>query len=214
VYTTRRLVVWAVEGAAWIGTALSVALFGWGVWPLPRHTQVVGLALPEEAPIQSAARFVFQPAMRAGDSQIVELHVEGKKEAATPMVLAARLDLPLTEVRPSEAVSTTLAEGRGASFYWEVKPHFVEEVRGRLWMYLRRPSHAAGGEEGQQVIAAPAVVIRSTSWWGWTGRQARMWGLVGMLAGAVMAFVGRRLRGLHIFVRAHTEIYDDDHPKN
>ncbi len=189
--TIKSLMGWLLRLGILILGGISGVLLLWGFWPPPRQEQLIPLAVAEHEPLQPVARLVVRPTMRVGDSQIVEFHAAGRSESGSleGVILSTRLDLSPMEVRPSGEVSSTITEGRGASFYWEVTPWQAGEVRGTLWVYLQLRPDAAGG---RRVIAAPLVVIRSVTLWGWTGRQARLWGVFGMALAIGMAVLGQR----------------------
>lgn len=171
---------------------LSLPMLAWGFWPPRREAVTVPLILPAGMPSLPDARTIrltFSPRMRAGDSQIVELNVTPDGDAAGNdvyveynVIVEARLDLPLADVRPAELVSAALVEGGGATFYWQVNPHEEGALRGTVWLYLRFIPKA-GGEETRQPVSAQLVEVRSQSMLGRSGSEARLLGVIGFVVG-------------------------------
>jgi hypothetical protein len=185
--------------------AISLPLLVWGFWPPRRETVVLPLlpapgmlSLPEARMIH----LKFSPVMRAGDSQIVELSLSADGEATDTslyeeynIIMEARLDLPFADVRPAEVVSTALAEGGAATFYWDVNPREEGGVRGTVWLYVRLVPKA-GGAEIRQPVFAQLIGIRSKFVLGRTGSEARSVGVVGLIVGLALGFpfIRRRVR--------------------
>ncbi len=198
---------------AFVFILVSLPLLSWGFWPPHRETVILPLlpaagmpSLPEARTI----RLMFSPVMRAGDSQIVELNLSADGDAGDAslyeefnVIVEARLDLPFANVRPADVVSTALAEGGAATFYWEVNPREEGELSGTVWLYLRLVPKA-GGAEVRQPVSAQLIGIRSKSVLGRTGTEARVLGVVGLIIGLAMGipFISRSKK------------YDDYHPKN
>lgn len=193
---------------AFVFLLVSLPLLVWGFWPPHRETVVLPLLPAPGMPSLPEARTIrlkFSPVMRAGDSQIVELNLSADGAAADTsladtslyeeyhVIVEARLDLPLADVRPADIVSTALAEGGVATFYWDVNPREEGELRGTVWLYLRLVPQA-GGEEMRQPVSAQLIGIRSKSVLGRTGSQARAVGVVGSLVGLALGILSMRRR--------------------
>jgi hypothetical protein len=182
---------------------VSIPLLVWGFWPPRRETVTAPLVLPAgmpSLPETRTIRLTFSPTMRAGDSQIVELNVtsegdstDGSVYDAYNVIVEARLDLPLTDVRPAELVSAALVEGGDATFYWEATPRQEGALRGTVWLYLRFVPKA-GGEETRQPVSAQLVDIRSRSVLGRSGTEARGIGVIGFIVGTGLMFFYRLSR--------------------
>jgi hypothetical protein len=185
--------LWLVLASVFL--AISVPLLVWGFWPPRRETVTLPLLPADGMPSLPEARTIhltFSPVMRAGDAQIVELNLSADGEAGDDrlyeeynVIVEARLDLPFADVRPAEVVSTALAEGGAATFYWEVNPREAGDLRGTVWLYLRLVPKA-GGEETRQPVSAQLIGISSKSVLGRTGSQARILGVIGFIVGLVM----------------------------
>ena len=174
---------------------ISLPFLIWGFWPPRRVTTIVpmlpskvGLTLNEARTI----RLEFSPAIRAGDSEIVRLWLEPAKQYQADklyeeytVIAEARLELPFANVRPANIISTPLAPGGSASFYWEVAPGELGTLRGTLWVYLRFIPKQ-GGDEIRQPVSAQMVEIRSGSMGGRTGSQARAVGAAGFAVGLAL----------------------------
>ena len=183
--------------------AVSLPLLVWGFWPPRRETVILPLLPADGMPSLPEARTIhltFSPVMRAGDAQIVELNLSADGEAGDAslyeeynVIVEARLDLPFANVRPAEVVSTALAEGGGATFYWEVNPREAGDLRGTVWLYLRLVPKA-GGEETRQPVSAQLIGISSKSVLGRTGSEARVLGVIGLIVGLALGIP---------FVRVH-----------
>lgn len=183
--------------------AISLPLIVWGFLPPHRETVTVPLLPADGMPSLPEARTIhltFSPVMRAGDAQIVELNLSADGEAGDAslyeeynVIVEARLDLPFADVRPAEVVSTALAEGGAATFYWEVNPREVGDSRGTVWLYLRLVPKA-GGAEVRQPVSAQLIGIRSKSVLGRTGTEARVMGVIGLIVGVVMGIPFARVR--------------------
>ncbi len=188
---------------AFVFLLVSLPLLFWGFWPPRRETVVLPLLPAPGMPSLPEARTIrleFSPVMRAGDSQIVELNLSADGEAGDAslyeeynVIVEARLDLPFTDVRPADVVSTALGEGGAATFYWEVNPREEGVLRGTAWLYLRLVPKG-GGEETRGAVSAQLVAIRSRSVLGRTGSQARAMGVVGSLFGLWLGFPFLRTR--------------------
>ena len=184
---------------------VSLPMLVWGFWPPRRETIYVPLAIPDGMPSLPEARTIrleYAPSMRAGDSQVVELSLVAEGGAAESgvyeqynVLVESRLDLPLADARPADAVSAALTDGRGAAFYWDVTPRQEGTLRGTAWLYLRFVPQA-GGVETRQPVSAQLVEIRSKSLLKRTGSEARIWGVVGSVIGlaAGFPFVRRRAK--------------------
>ncbi len=185
--------------------AVSLPLLVWGFWPPRRETVTTPLAPSAETPSLPEARTIrltYSPAMRMGDSQIVELNLAAEEETgdgaayrAHNVVAEARLELDLAEVRPAESTSTALTEGSAPTFYWEVSPRGEGILRGTAWLYLRFIPKA-GGEETRRPVSAQLVEIRSKSMLGRTASEARAWGVVGVVVGLGLGVLSKsRMKG-------------------
>ncbi|HSQ38613.1 MAG TPA: hypothetical protein VLM78_00520 [Anaerolineales bacterium] len=191
--------LWLVLASVFL--AISLPLLVWGFWPPRRETVTLPLLPADGMPSLPEARTIhltFSPVMRASDAQIVELNLSADGEAGDAslyeeynVIVEARLDLPFADVRPAEVVSTALGEGSAATFYWEVNPREVGELRGTVWLYLRLVPKA-GGEETRQPVSAQLIGIRSKSVLGRTGSQARAAGVVGLIVGLALGILSIR----------------------
>lgn len=184
--------------------SISLPLLVWGFWP-PRHESVtMPLSLPVGMPSLPEARTImleYAPLMRTGDSQVVRLNLSAGTDStggdfyeANTVIAEARLELQFADVRPADVVSAALTEGGAATFYWEVNPREVGDLRGTAWLYLRFVPKA-GGEEARQPVSAQLVEIRSMSMLGRTGSEARVVGVIGFIVGLGMGIsfvLGRR----------------------
>lgn len=185
--------LWLVLASVFL--AISLPLLVWGFLPPRRETVTVPLLPADGTPSLPEARTIhlmFSPVMRAGDAQIVELNLSADGETADAslyeeynVIVEARLELPFADVRPAEVVSTALAEGGAATFYWEVNPREVGELRGTVWLYLRLVTKA-GGVETRQPVSAQLIGISSKSLMKRTGSQARILGVSGFVVGLMM----------------------------
>lgn len=188
-------------GLASVFLAISLPLLVWGFWPPRRETVTLPLLPADGMPSLPEARTIhlmFSSVMRAGDAQIVELNLSADGEAEDNrlyeeynVIVEARLDLPFADVRPADVVSTALVEGGAATFYWEVNPRDVGELRGTVWLYLRLVPKA-GGDETRQPVSAQLIGIRSKSVLGRTGSQARAAGVVGLIVGLALGILSIR----------------------
>ena len=184
---------------AMVCLAVSLPLLVWGFWPPHREMVTVPLVVPAGMPSLADGRMIrltFSPAMRAGDSQIVELNLSageagGGVDEGYRVITEARLELPLANVRPAEVVSAALVEGSGATFYWEVTPRETGDLSGTVWLYLRFVPKT-GGEGTRQPVSAQLIGVSTRSMLGRTGSQARVAGVVGGLIGLVGILGWRR----------------------
>jgi len=193
--------LWLVLASVFL--AISLPLLVWGFWPPRRETVILPLLPADGMPSLPEARTIhltFSPVMRAGDAQIVELNLSADGEAEDNrlyeeynVIVEARLDLPFADVRPAEVVSTALGEGSAATFYWEVNPRDVGELRGTVWLYLRLVPKAGGpAGETRRAVSAQLIGIRSKSVLGRTGSQARAAGVVGLIVGLALGILSIR----------------------
>lgn len=174
----------------------SLVLSYFGFVPPPREEITLPLKTSGVNPSLPGARtvkLVFSPAMRAGETQIIELSLakegggestELEKEVA--VIVEARLELPLADVRPESLISTTLAENGKATFYWEVHPRQPGDLTGTVWLYLR-PTPESGISEIRQPVYAHPMEIRSRLFWGMNGSTIRIVGVSGLILGLALS---------------------------
>jgi len=174
---------------------ISAALTLWGFWPPAREVDEIplqGTYLERALPEARTLRLEFSPTPRRGDSQNVELRIAPEGEtldtkniySTFTVVVEARLDMPLAEVRPSGVISAPLTLNGSATFYWEITPRVEGEMRGTVWSYLRYIP-LDGGAETRQAVAAQMVAIRPRSVLGRGGSETRLWGIVGLAGGVI-----------------------------
>jgi hypothetical protein len=177
---------------------ISLPLLVWGFWP-PRQVTGVLPLLPapgmKSLPEARTIHLKYAPVMRAGDSQIIELNLSADGEAGDTslyeeynVIVEARLELPFADVRPADVVSTSLAQGGAATFYWDVAPRLEGGLRGTVWLYLRLVPKA-GGEEMRQPVSAQLLEISSKSVLGRTGSEARGVGVATSLLGVGLGLI-------------------------
>lgn len=165
-------------------------------------------ALPERRYL----KLEFPPRVRAGDSDIVRLTLEVDDQGnivptaeiegnvvtgevieipnlyETHHVAAeARFDIAGLEVRPTELISTPLAPGSPAVFFWSIRPTEVGVYRGTIWLYLRFVDKVSG-EESQKTVSVQTVDIEASNFLGLSASLARSTGLIGSIVGAVLGF--------------------------
>lgn len=165
-------------------------------------------ALPERRYL----KLEFPPQIRAGDSDIVRLtlevddqgnivptaEVEGNVVTGevieipnlyeTHHVAAeARFDIAGLEVRPTELISTPLAPGSPAVFFWSIRPIDVGVYRGTIWLYLRFVNKVSG-EESQKTVSVQTVEIEASNFLGFSANLARSTGVIGSIVGTVLGF--------------------------
>jgi hypothetical protein len=184
----------------------SISLLMWGFWPPRRETVTVPLTLPAGMPSLPETRQIeltYSPSIRAGDSQIVELKLTSEGESGNAsvydefnVIAEARLDLPFSDVRPSDAVSTALVKDGAATFYWEIDPSEAGKLSGTMWLYLRFIPKA-GGEEMRQPVSAQLLEIRSRSMLGRTGAEARVAGVIGLIVSCGLGIPWLRTLRIH-----------------
>ncbi len=154
----------------------------------------------------------FPPRIRAGDSDIVRLTLEvddlGNVMPTAEVggnvitgdvieipnlyethhvVAEARFDIAGVEMRPSELVSMSLAQGQSATFFWSIRPQEVGVYRGTIWLYLRFVDKL-NGEESRITVSAQIVEIEAVNLFGLSGNFARSVGMIGSVVGAVIGF--------------------------
>jgi hypothetical protein len=152
----------------------------------------------------------FPPRIRAGDADVVRLTLEvdthGNLTAtaetagnvtrgevieipniyATHYVSAeARLDLAGVQVSPPGAVSESLRPGQKLTFLWSVRAEDVGIYRGTLWFYLIFTPRDGGPEE-RQALSAQKIEIEAVDFLGLKAQPARLVGVVGAAASAVL----------------------------
>lgn len=177
---------------------VSLYLLVWGFWPPHRETVSLPLLPAEGIPYLPEKRMIqlsFSPMMRVGEMQTVELDLttEGEGEDSSlyqeySVIVEARLELPLGDVRPMDLVSTALTEGGEVTFYWEIYPRQVGDIQGTVWLYLRLIPRA-GGKEIRQPVSAQLIKIHSRSLLGWSGSKARVAGVGGLFLGLVLGIL-------------------------
>lgn len=152
----------------------------------------------------------FPPRIRAGDADVVRLTLEvdahgnltATAETAgnvtqgeviqipniydTHYVSAeARLDLAGVQVSPPGAVSESLRPGQKLTFLWSVRAEDVGIYRGTLWFYLIFTPRD-GGPEQRQALSAQKIEIEAVNFFGLKAQPARLAGVVGAAASAVL----------------------------
>jgi hypothetical protein len=177
---------------------ISLYLLGWGFWPPRRETVILPLLPAEGMPSLPEKRMIhltFSPKMRAGETQTVELNLVTEGEGAEPslyrkysVILEARLEFSFADVRPADLVSTALVGGENATFYWEVDPHEVGDLRGTVWLYLRLIPKE-GGQELRQPVSAQLIEVHSRSLLGWNGSVVRVAGMIVLLLGLALGIL-------------------------
>jgi len=175
--------------------AVSLILLVWGFWPPKRETRVTQLTSNGGDPSLTEARNIrleYTPVARAGESEVIRLYLEpGEAYQADALydayniIAEARMEMPFADFRPTNILSTPLLPGNTASFYWEVTPRERVALHGTIWVYLRFIPKT-GGEETRVTVSAQDATIRSKSLLGRTGREARVAGVVSLLAGSIL----------------------------
>jgi hypothetical protein len=152
----------------------------------------------------------FPPRIRAGDADVVRLTLEvdahgnltATAETAgnvtqgevilipniydTHYVSAeARLDLAGVQVSPPGSVSESLRPGQKLTFLWSVRAEDVGIYRGTLWFYLIFTPRD-GGPEQRQALSAQKIEIEAVNFFGLKAQPARLAGVVGAAASAVL----------------------------
>lgn len=167
--------------------------------------------LPQPAVAESRMLTLeFPPRIRAGDADVVRLTLEvdargnltATAETAgnvtqgeviqipniyeTHYVSAeARLDLAGVQVSPPGSVSESLRPGQKLTFLWSVRAEDVGIYRGTLWFYLIFTPRD-GGPEQRQALSAQKIEIEAVNFFGLKAQPARLVGVVGAAASAVI----------------------------
>ena len=194
----------------WLGLAIvcltiSLPLLAWGFWPPQMATREVTIQFPTGGPSLPGERSLVLKVpefIRAGDSAVAELSLLAEGETAKAnsvfdeyiVIAEARLDLPFAEVRPANLVSTTLAPGGTATFYWEIRPREEGTLRGEVWLYARFVPKEGDGEETRIPVSVQQVQVRSGGMWTRTGSEARAMGVVGTVIGLALGFLSWKRR--------------------
>jgi hypothetical protein len=179
-------------------------------------TSIVPEAIvPSPQPALPELRYLtleYPPQIRAGDSDLVRLtlevdelgnitptaeigdHVVSGKIVEIPnlyethhVVAEARFDMAGMEIRPTELMSETLAQGNTATFYWSIHPRDIGLYRGTIWLYIRFVDKQSG-EESRKTISAQIVEIEAVNLLGLSGVLARTAGLIGSILGTILGF--------------------------
>lgn len=177
----------------------SVVLLIWGFWPVHRETRILPVSIPAELGLKEK-RFltlVFPPRIRLGEPAVIRLSLAandmGNPDSAavstfydTHQVIAeARFDLPGMSVRPSDLISAPISQGQTAVFYWTLRPIEAGQSRGAIWLYLRTVDTSTG-RENREALSIQTIEIESVKLLGLSANQARLIGMVGMVAGIAM----------------------------
>ncbi len=215
--------IFTIPGLVILSAALALLYVGF----VPPRREEITLPLKTQDTIPSLPgtgiiKLAFSPTVRAGESQTIELSLtnQGAEPANLDpeytVIVEARLELPLADVRPENLISTTLGESGKTTFYWDVHPRQPGDLTGTVWLYLRLLPKSEDLEIRQPVYAHP-VEIRSRLFWGMNGSTVRIaavsWLLIGLaLSLPILTLTGKnrpenRLPG-------GEKIYDDYHPKN
>jgi hypothetical protein len=148
--------------------------------------------------------------IRVGDSNVIRMSLEmSEAEKITPtaqvegreihgetarfpnlyathnVIAEARLDISGLQVAPAYEIVETLRPGKAVRFYWSIRSYGLGTFQGTVWLHLHFIS-TKGEIESQLPITAQRIEIRSVSFLGLGGFNARLLGSMGTLAGSVL----------------------------
>jgi len=102
----------------------------------------------------------------------------------------ARLDISSLEIAPAPEMIESLRPGKSVKFAWSVRPSRTGKSSGIIWFHLHFIP-IAGGDESRLPLTAQFVEIETVSILGLGGPEARLWGFIGILAGATFGMNNR-----------------------
>lgn len=185
--------------------AISISLLIGGFAPARREiqTQRVSLATFDFPPPFTAARSALPEGwtltleeprrLRAGESSVIHLTLTPDSQGNAvsleerSVVVETRLDLTGAQVSPPGLVSQPFAQGKPASFFWNLHLDTVGVYHGTIWLYLRFIDRASGAES-QMTLSAHLVEVEAINFFGLPGDLARALGVIGTIAGTLLNF--------------------------
>lgn len=105
------------------------------------------------------------------------------------LVMQSHLDLPGIERNPTGEVSQAMLPGQPVVFLWYLRPSTPGVFSGKVWLHMRFVPRSAGQEQ-RILLAAQQVDIEVVTRLGMSGNQARLYGSLGLVAGALLGLDG------------------------
>lgn len=102
------------------------------------------------------------------------------------VVAQARLDVAGMDYIPRGEISEPMRPGVPVRFSWSVLPENVGAYRGTIWIHLQFVP-IDGSETSRRVLSAQIVDINAVNMFGIGGTPARIFGAVGVVAGAFLS---------------------------
>jgi hypothetical protein len=149
--------------------------------------------------------------LREGDDGVIQLQLHAasyetpggatKQPSTAPgnrnVIAEASVDLPGAQVRPFEAVSTPLVNGKPVDFVWSLVLTESKTYRGTAWLFLILAEPET--EVGTRIpISAQSVQVAGNAFLGMSGKAARVGGALGLGGSVVLAlpFFEKMFRGV------------------
>ena len=140
---------------------------------------VLTLELDDEGSITPTALY--------GDHQVRGETVQVPNLYDTHNVVAqARLDMAGMDYTPRGEISEPMHPGVPVRFSWSVQPEDIGSYRGTIWIHLLFVP-IDGSEPSRRVLSAQIVDINAVNMFGIGGAPARIFGAVGVVAGAFLS---------------------------
>jgi hypothetical protein len=182
----------------------SIPALVWGL--LPMHESSKNLDIPEIG----SSSLVWTPDIRSDDEGWITLTIDtnqsqnssvlvkngpqyakysSKNQAEVNKIAGARLELSGMNISPGDTMVQPLRSGKQVRFYWRISPLRVGGFNGTVWLYAKATSQN-GEMRLDQPLSAQTIVLRSGTFLGLTGPQARTCGAVCSLFAAVLVIGG------------------------
>jgi hypothetical protein len=163
-----------------------------------------------ETPPSLEARLLelsWPKSLRLGDNGTIRLTVglpasqasQGKARPAFydayNLVLQSHLDLSGVTRTPTGEVSQVMLPDQPVVFLWYLRSTNPGIFGGKVWLHLRFVPRS-GGQDTRLLLAAQQVEINVVTLLGMSGRQARLFGSLGLALGLFLTLEGLLSRGL------------------
>ncbi len=145
------------------------------------------ITLDDQSQVSGEINLALPRKVYLGQSAKVTARIELSEVDASnlPTVITARLESSIDELSPRGEVLTAVTPGTPLVLIWKVKPYQSADYPGMLWISAR-------GEEGEQLLLAREVIIKSRTFLFTRVENIRILSALMMSAGVAILLFGTR----------------------